>query len=225
MPSLRWPATARVILALTLAALAPLAPALPAGAREVRSGYERRISITFPVKGRVSYSDTYHAARGSTRVHQATDIMARKMQRVYAVRNGVVCYITGVAEKVPTYGYMLTLCGSDGRRYNYLHLNNDTPGTDDGKGGVEYAYAKNLVAGTSVVRGQFLGFVGDSGNAEVTAPHLHFEIEDEALEDPRIVKQLYDPIRINPYYSLRRAEARQDYPGNLYPREDAPSSS
>ncbi|HET9516412.1 MAG TPA: M23 family metallopeptidase, partial [Actinoplanes sp.] len=146
------------------------------------------------------------------------DIMARKMQRIYAAQGGVVCYITGVGEKMPSWGYMLTICGNDGLRYSYLHINNDDPGTDNGKGGLEYAYSRKVRRGATVRRGQFIAFAGDSGNAEWTGSHLHFEIEDPALDDPRIQKTGYDPYRMNPYYSLRRAERRGDYPGVYFPK-------
>ena len=37
--------------------------------------------------------------------------------------------------------YNILLRGDDGNDYFYIHLNNDTPGTDDGQGGVQNAYA------------------------------------------------------------------------------------
>ncbi|MFX4416406.1 M23 family metallopeptidase, partial [Acinetobacter baumannii] len=48
--------------------------------------------------------------------------------------------------------------------------------TDDGSGLDENAFAPGLETGQRVEAGQFIAYVGDSGNAEDTAPHCHFEL-------------------------------------------------
>ena len=63
----------------------------------------------------------------------------------------------------------------DGWQSKYLHLTDDSPGTDDGKG---WGIAAGIVPGTEIAAGQLLGWVGDSGNAESTVLHLHFELLD-----------------------------------------------
>jgi hypothetical protein len=207
----------QLIAALMVAAL-PLGAALPLAAAEADGGYRRTIDITFPVAGPVSYANSYDAARSGGRVHQASDIMADKMQRIHAAKGGTVCYATGLDGAPPSYGMMLTICGNDGLQYRYIHINNDTPGTDDGASDPRYAYAPGLYQGAKVARGQFIAYVGDSGNAETTAPHLHFEIHDPAMDDERIQGGPYDPYRIDPHFSLKRAEAQDDYPGKRYPK-------
>lgn len=189
------------------------APADPAAAS---SDYQRVIDITFPVGGPVTYSDDYHAWRGDgTRRHQATDLYGAKLQLVYAARGGSICRITGVTEPVGAYGYQIAICGDDGLEYHYVHLNDDRPGTDDGQGGPEWAYAPDLRVGTRVARGQWIGYLGDSGNAEDTEPHVHFEIEDSGLEDPAISAAPYMPDRLNPYPSLRQAQVEGDVGGGV----------
>ncbi len=221
MPVVRWWSSVRLVVAAALVVAVPALGMLPAQAAEARYGYEQIVRITFPLRegAGFSYDDGYFAPRdGGTRFHQATDIMAPKMRRIFAARGGKVCFITGVDERMPSYGYMVTICGRDGRRYNYLHINNDDPGTDNGRGGLRYAYSRTVRLGATVARGQFIAYVGDSGASESTAPHLHFEIIDPSLDDPRIDTNKLDPLRINPYYSLRRAERRNDYPGVTFRR-------
>ena len=148
------------------------------------------IDITFPVDGETSYSDDFYDARSGGRYHYATDILADKMTPVQAVVDG---RITFAPMTEPSYGYMLTLRGDDGYEYNYIHLNNDTPGTDDGNGGHEHAYVDGIYDGVRVERGQHIAWVGDSGNAESVGAHLHFEIYD-------------GDTPINPYLSLQAAQ-------------------
>ena len=167
---------------------------------------ERVVDITFPVAGKVYFSDSFSAPRSGGRVHQASDLMGTKLQKVHAAMSGTVSFITGVDSPVPSYGYMLTIDGDDGLRYSYIHMNNDRPGTDDGEGGVAWAYAPDVRRGERVRRGQWLGYMGDSGNAESTGAHLHFEIHDATVTNP------YGEDRLNPHASLLAALQRGDVP-------------
>lgn len=158
-------------------------------------GYQQVVDLHFPVGGQTRYGDSYDDARSGGRVHKAADIMAPEGAPVYAAVGGTVTGLTGVDAAVPRYGYLLRVAGDDGRDYVYVHL-----GRNDGL--PSGAYAPGVVRGTRVDRGQHIGFVGCSGNASCTAPHLHFEIHDERVTDP------YDDHRINPYPSLVAAEHR-----------------
>lgn len=146
------------------------------------------IPIKFPVIGTATYSNDYEAMRGDEK-HHAIDIIAGKHQKVVAAYSGTITY---VAYPQPSWGYMVRVASPGGYEFDYIHLNNDNKGTDDGKGGAILAYAPGVKVGNTVVKGQLLGYVGDSGNAETTVSHLHFEMRKNG--------QPY-----NPYASLNGA--------------------
>ena len=81
-----------------------------------------------------------------------------------------------VARSHESGGNSIYLEDDDGWYYAYLHINNDTPFTDDGANPIEWAFAPGTTVGSRVDRGQFIAYVGDSGNAESAGPHCHFEI-------------------------------------------------
>lgn len=152
-------------------------------------------SIFFPTETTVTFSDDFGDAR-SGHLHEANDLMGKKMMPLYSAIDGRV---RNVVDPEASYGYAITLQDADGYTYHYLHVNNDTPGTDDDKGGIEYAYASGIVRGAYVTRGQLIGWMGDSGNAENVGPHLHFEI------------RLPDGTAIDPYPSLIAARYLGSY--------------
>ena len=147
--------------------------------------------IVFPVQGEYSFSDSYGDPRSGGRVHEGVDIFADKMTPLIAAVDGRVTYI---ADPEPSWGYAVFITDRDGYQYRYIHMNNDTPGTDDGMGGALYAYPPTIYRGSTITAGQLVGWVGDSGNAESTVSHLHFEIRTPDREP------------INPYLSLLQAE-------------------
>lgn len=134
------------------------------------------VPMIFPIIGKVHWSDSF-APNGENgrRTHHGQDVMAAKMCPLLAAFDGVVYVIrsSGVG------GHnRLTLVGDHGLTAEYMHINNDTPGTNDGLGTEDYAFAPGLRSGDRVVAGQILAWVGNSGNAEKVGPHLHFELWD-----------------------------------------------
>lgn len=158
--------------------------------QHVEAGEYRQ--ILFPVLGGASYANDFGNPRvGHT--HQGNDLFQKKMTPVIAVTDGT---LQRVSWPQPSYGYFISLEDDEGWDYWYIHLNNDKPGTDDGKGGGNFAYAPGAEDGARVKAGQIIGYVGDSGNAETTPPHLHFEIHRPT------------GAVINPYESLQRSTVR-----------------
>jgi peptidoglycan hydrolase-like protein with peptidoglycan-binding domain len=139
--------------------------------------------LVFPVQGANTFGDHFWSPRGSG-IHHAVDIMANKMTPIVAVASGTVQW---VGSRCCT----LRIKHDDGWSSSYIHLNNDSPGTDDGQG---WGIAPGITKGTHVNAGQLVAYVGDSGNAEGTSPHLHFE-----LIDPH-------GVYVDPYLALRAAE-------------------
>jgi peptidoglycan hydrolase-like protein with peptidoglycan-binding domain len=158
--------------------------------------------LTFPVNGPASFTDSFYSAR-TTGEHHAQDLMASKMVPVVAAAAGTVRYVNWSHDPNdlnPERCCTLVIRHDDGWESWYLHLTNDTPGTDDGLG---WGIAPGIAVGVHVAAGDLIGWVGDSGNAEATSPHLHFE--------------LYDPegVVVNPYAALKAAQA--NCTGDCYP--------
>jgi peptidoglycan LD-endopeptidase LytH len=140
--------------------------------------------LAFPVRGiaPASIADTFTDARGATRFHNAMDIMAARGTAVVAVDAGTVSRLgSGGAGGITV--YQLDEAGRYG--FYYAHLDRLAPG---------------LAEGQAVRRGDVLGYVGTTGNAPASAPHLHFAIY--AIVDGRT---RWGGRPVNPYPLWRRA--------------------
>ncbi|MEO6627594.1 MAG: DUF4214 domain-containing protein [Aquihabitans sp.] len=169
-----------------------------------------------PVAGtKVNRLRNYGDNRGS-HIHAGEDMMAAKLSLLVACADAkVVRYVEGSS------GNYLYLQGKgstgkyDGYVYGYLHINNDTPGTDDGKNPHNWAYAPGIALGSEVKKGQHIAYVGDSGNAENSGSHLHFEVRKPNAK-------WSDAQAISPTPSLDAADpATSDSPGD----PDAPAAT
>ncbi len=193
--AMRRHASTRRLLAAGLGITLAVGIASPAGASHgwgdvIETGETIR-EIVYPVDGDAYYSDTWLAPRGGNRRHVGVDIMGDKGTPLLAARAGCITYLDYGG---PGGGNMLTLTDADGWQYRYIHINNDTPGTDDGANPYEWAFT--VEEGDCVAAGQHIAFMGDSGNAESTGSHLHFEMVRD------------DGYWVNPYPSTKAAEER-----------------
>jgi hypothetical protein len=151
--------------------------------------------IVFPVDGTSTYTDTFGACRsGCSRAHAGIDIMTAKLTPLVAAADATVTALKGTATPDGSEGNYLILEDGAGWEYWYIHLNNDSPGTDDGANPPDWVFGPGIGPGASVTAGQVVAYAGDSGNAEAGSSHLHFEIHKP------------DGSVINPYRSLQAAE-------------------
>jgi peptidoglycan LD-endopeptidase LytH len=120
----------------------------------------RRRSLAIPVRGLDAGKlvSTFHEARGSSRRHEAIDILAPRGTEVVAVEDGKVAKIfTSNAGGLTVYQFD----PSETFVYYYAHLD---------------SYAPGLKEGMMLSKGDVIGTVGTTGNAPQNTPHLHFAI-------------------------------------------------
>jgi len=116
------------------------------------------LSLLIPVAGVKSaqLQDTYSQPRGTERMHEALDILAPSGTPVYAVADGKIAKLfTSKPGGLTIYQFD----PSEKYSYYYAHLDR---------------YASNLQEGQQVKRGEVIGYVGTTGNANPATPHLHF---------------------------------------------------
>ena len=145
-----------------LAALALLLLAVPTARRPVRLAKLLSQSppekLPVPVAGVKAsrLSNTWGAARSGGRRHEGIDIFARRSTPVRSTTEGVV--VSTASNRLG--GTCIVVMGPGGHRHYYAHLERH------GRYGV----------GDWVGAGDTIGYVGNSGNARSTPPHLHYGI-------------------------------------------------
>ena len=127
-------------------------------------------TIVCPIFGASAYGDSWGAPRSGGRRHQGVDMIAPTGTPLQAVIGGFVTHRNNALG-----GITISLQGDNGNRYYYAHLS-----TYEGEAG-------------RVEQGQIIGYVGDTGNARYSVPHLHLEIRPNG------------GIPVNPYPSVRAA--------------------
>ena len=123
----------------------------------------------FPVGGYASFRDDFGDPRFTPtfHTHQGNDIFAAFDTPVRAPVDGVVRF-----GEEPVGGKAAYVTSGDGTYYYMAHLN---------------SFAAGVASGSAVHQGEVVGLVGDTGNAQGGAPHVHFEIHPGggAAVDPK----------------------------------------
>jgi peptidoglycan LD-endopeptidase LytH len=102
-------------------------------------------------------ANTWHAPRGATRLHEGQDIFAPRGTPAYSATRG---YIYKIGQN-RLGGQTVSVIGAGGRVYYYAHFD---------------SYARGIAEGDYVTPQTVLGYVGTTGNARGTPPHLHFGV-------------------------------------------------
>jgi murein DD-endopeptidase MepM/ murein hydrolase activator NlpD len=144
-----------------------------------RGGY------VFPVHGPASFVDTFGAGRAVVGWHHGEDIFAPMGAPLLAVADGTL-FSVGWND---IGGLRFWLRDAKGNEFYYAHLS---------------AYSPLAADGVRVRAGDVIGFVGNSGDAQTTPPHLHFEIHPVGL-----LGLGYDGV-INPYPYLLAWQRLED---------------
>jgi murein DD-endopeptidase MepM/ murein hydrolase activator NlpD len=118
---------------------------------------DTKLAIPLEDVSKKQIADTWQAPRGEGRRHEGQDIFARRGTRILSATSG---YILKIGEN-PLGGQTVSVIGKGGRTYYYAHLD---------------SYAKNIHERDRVTTRTVLGYVGTTGNAQGTPPHLHFGV-------------------------------------------------
>lgn len=142
--------------------------------------------LAMPVEGIdiAQVSDTFDQARGDgrngERRHEALDIMAPRGAKVFAAADGkLVKLFTSKPGGLTLYQFD----PSEKYAYYYAHLDR---------------YADGVQEGQMLHKGDLIGYVGSTGNADAKAPHLHFAVFELTPE-----KQWWQGTPVDPYPLLK----------------------
>jgi murein DD-endopeptidase MepM/ murein hydrolase activator NlpD len=118
---------------------------------------DRRLAMPLEDISKRNIADTWGAPRGTGRKHEGQDIFAPKGTPILSATSG---YVYKIGEN-NLGGQTVSVIGAGGRVYYYAHLDKYAPGLEEG----EWVTTRTV-----------LGYVGTTGNAQGTPPHLHFGI-------------------------------------------------
>jgi murein DD-endopeptidase MepM/ murein hydrolase activator NlpD len=124
-----------------------------------------QVMAPFPVAGPAWWIDDWHAPRSGGRLHLGLDIFAPRGTPMVAAADGIVTqkYVGALP------GISVEITNDKGVQFFYAHLED---------------WHEGLELGQEVKRGQVIGYVGNTGNAISTPPHLHFEYQPAGIPEP-----------------------------------------
>ncbi|MEN8041729.1 MAG: peptidoglycan DD-metalloendopeptidase family protein, partial [Actinomycetota bacterium] len=125
-----------------------------------------------PVQGGASFIDSWGFPRSGGRTHKGVDMFNKRDTPLIAVVDGRIKFSSNSLGGLSTHLY-----ADNGTVYYYTHLER---------------HPTNIKSGQRVTKGMIVGFLGNSGNARYTSPHLHFEIRPNGKA-------------VNPYPTVRSA--------------------
>ncbi len=125
-----------------------------------------------PVQGGASFSNTWGARRSGGRTHKGVDMFNARNTPLVAVVDGRVRFSSNRLGGLSTHIY-----SDNNVVYYYAHLER---------------HPTNINSGQRVTKGTIVGYLGNSGNARYTSPHVHFEIRPNG-------------VAVNPYPTVRSA--------------------
>ena len=148
------------------------------------NGSLREIGLPIDGLNAANVRDTFDEIH-SGHPHEAIDLPAPKGTPVHAVVSGI---IRKLFLSKPGGNTIYEFDDTGAYCYYYAHLDR---------------YAEGLREGMRIERGEVIGFVGSTGNADPESPHLHFTIFELGLE-----KLWWEGTAINPYPALLAAVKR-----------------
>ena len=110
-------------------------------------------------------SNSWGDSRSSGRGHEGVDMFAVRGTPIFSATEGYVLKVGTNALG----GNIVFVYGKGGVRYYYAHLDR---------------IARGIEIGTRVTTDSVWGFVGNTGNAETTPPHLHFGMYQNGAQNP-----------------------------------------
>ena len=137
----------------------PVSVVLPVSQVQKLKNMQLKSSLPIPVQHikAKQLRDTWAASRSHGRLHEGIDIMAPRGTKVMSATEGLIADL----RNNNLGGKVIWIMGPGGSWHYYAHLDE---------------HKRGLAVGDYVKKDELIGYVGNTGNARHTAPHLHYGI-------------------------------------------------